>query len=52
MINSSEEIQILLSKIEGSINKTAQRQQALARLEAKLSRKEAQKVTEKSILRR
>jgi DNA polymerase III delta prime subunit len=49
MTNSSEEIQKILSKSEGSMNKTAQLQQALARLEATLSRKEIQKVTEKSI---
>ena len=48
MTNSSEEIQKILSKTEGSMNKTAQLQQALARLEATLSRKEIQKVTEKS----
>ena len=47
--NTSEEIQKLLSKAEGSIDKTAQLQQALARLEATLSRKETQKVTEKSL---
>ena len=49
MKNSSEEIQNLLAKEEGSMNKTAQLQQALARLEATLSRKENQKVTEKSL---
>ena len=52
MTNSSDEIQKLLSKAEGSINKTAELQQALARLEATLSRKERQKVTEKSLKRR
>ena len=52
MTNTSEEIQKLLSKAEGSIDKNAQLQQALARLEATLSRKETQKVTEKSLKRR
>ncbi|ABU23897.1 Conserved hypothetical protein [Prochlorococcus marinus str. NATL2A] len=52
MINTSQEIQKLLSKAEGSTDKTAQLQQALARLEATLSRKETQKVTEKSLKRR
>ena len=49
MRNSSEEIKKLLSKAEGSMNQTAQLQQAIARLEATLSRKETQKVTEKSL---
>jgi hypothetical protein len=48
MTNTSKEIQKLLSKAEGSIDKTAQLQQALAILEATLSRKETQKVTEMS----
>ena len=48
MTNSSEEIQKLLANAEVSINKTAQLQQALAQLEATLSRTENQKVTEKS----
>ena len=52
MTNTSQEIQKLLSKAEGSIDKTAQLKQALARLEATLSRKETQKVTEKSLKRR
>ena len=52
MTNTSQEIQKLLSKAEGSIDKTAQLQQALARLEATLSRKETQKVTEMSLKRR
>ena len=47
MKNSSEEIQKILSKAEGTFQKTAQLQQALARLEATLSREETQKVTEK-----
>ena len=53
MANSSEEIQNLLANANanasGSMNGTAQLQQALARLEATLSRRESQKVTEKSI---
>ena len=49
MTDLSEEIQKLLSKAEGVMNKTAQSQQALARLEATLSRKEIQKVNEKSL---
>ena len=48
MVNSSDEIKRLRAKAESSLNKTAQLQQALARLEATLSRKENQKVTEKS----
>ena len=52
MTNTSEEIQKLLSKAEGSMDKTAQLQQALAWLETTLSRKETQKVTEKSLKRR
>ena len=46
MTNSSEEFQKILSNAEGSINKTAQLQQALAQLEANLSRQEIQRVTE------
>ena len=49
MTNSSEEIQNLLAKASKSMNDTAQLQQALARLEATLSRRESQKVTEKSL---
>jgi hypothetical protein len=49
MTNSSEEIQNLLANANGSMNGTAQLQQALARLEATLSRRESQKVTEKSL---
>ena len=49
MTNSSEEIQNLLAKANKSMNDTAQLQQALARLEATLSRRESQKVTEKSL---
>ncbi len=48
MKNSSEEIQKLRAKAEASINKTAQLQQALAQIEATLSREENQKVREKS----
>ena len=48
MTNSTEEILKLRVKAEASLNKTAQFQQALARLEAALSREENQKVTEKS----
>ena len=52
MTNSSEEIQNLLAKANKSMNDTAQLQQALARLEATLSRVETQKVTEKSLKRK
>ena len=52
MTISSEEIQKILSKAERSMNKTAQLQQALARMEATLLRKEEQKVTEKALKRR
>ena len=48
MKKSLEENQELRAKAEASFNKTAQLQQALAQLEAALSRKENQKVTEKS----
>ena len=48
MTNSSEKIQKFRAEAEASMNKTAQLQQALAQLEATLSRKENQKVTEKS----
>ena len=48
MKNPSKEIQKLRAKAETSLNKTAQLNQALARLEATLSRKENQKVTQKS----
>ena len=49
MKNSSEEIQNLLARANKSMNDNAQLQQALARLEATLSRRESQKVTEKSL---
>jgi len=48
MENKPEEINKLRIKAEASLNKTIQLQQALAQLEATLSRKENQKVTEKS----
>ena len=47
MTNSSAEIQELRSKAQDSLNKTAQLQQAIAQIEATLSRQETQKVTEK-----
>ena len=43
-----EKIQELLVKAEASLNKTSQINQQLAKLDATLSRKENQKVTEKS----
>ena len=48
MAKQSDEIQKLRAKAEASLNKTSQLQQALAQLEANLSRVENQKVTEKS----
>ena len=48
MKKTSVEIQRLRSKEESALNKTAQLQQALAQIEANLSREESQKVTEKS----
>mgnify|MGYP001475136696 CR=1 FL=1 len=48
MKNSVEKLQNLRMKAQASMSKTAQLQQALAQLEATLSRKEIQKVTEKS----
>ena len=48
MKNLSNEIQKLRAAAEASLNKTAQPQQALAKLEATLLRKEDQKVSEKS----
>ncbi len=48
MKNSLEQIKKLPTKAEISLNKTAQLQQVIAQLEANLSRKENQKVTEKS----
>tara|TARA_B100001250_G_scaffold42046_1_gene33250 strand:+ start:1115 stop:1270 length:156 start_codon:yes stop_codon:yes gene_type:complete len=48
MRKSTAEIKKLPAIAEESMNKTAERQQASAQLEATLSRKEFQKVTEKS----
>ena len=48
MKNKTETIQNLRTKAQASLNKTSQLQQALAQIEATLSRKENQKVTEKS----
>ena len=48
MKNSSEKIQELRARAEASMNETAQLQQALAQIEAALSRKENQRVSEKS----
>tara|TARA_Y100001968_G_scaffold314156_1_gene339178 strand:+ start:207 stop:362 length:156 start_codon:yes stop_codon:yes gene_type:complete len=45
---SSDEIKKLRAKAESSLNKTAQLQQALAQIEASLSRAENQKVTDKA----
>ena len=48
MKNSSIPIYRLRAKAEASLNKTAELQQVLAQLEANLSRKETQKVQQKS----
>ena len=48
MKNSTEVTQKLRAKAESSLYKTAQLQQALAQIDATLTRKENQKVTEKS----
>ena len=48
MKNSSHEINQIRAKAQESINRTSQLQQALAQIEAALSRKENQKVSEKS----
>tara|TARA_Y100001968_G_scaffold329526_1_gene379067 strand:+ start:976 stop:1131 length:156 start_codon:yes stop_codon:yes gene_type:complete len=48
MKKSKVDIQRLQAKAEVSLNKTAQLHQALAQLEATLSRQENQKVTEKA----
>ena len=48
MNNLSEDIHSLRIKAEASMKKTAQLQQALAQIEAALSRNEDRKVTEKS----
>ncbi len=47
MENKIETIQNLRAKAQASLNKTSQLQQALAQIEATLSRKEIQKVAEK-----
>ena len=47
MKNLSEDILELRAKAEASMNKAAQLQQALAQIEAALSRKENQKASEK-----
>ena len=48
MKNSNSDIRMLTVKAEASYNKTAQLEQALAQLEANLSREENKKVLEKS----
>lgn len=48
MAYSKVEIQKLRMKAEASLTKTAELQQVLAQIDAALSRKENQKVTEKS----
>ncbi len=48
MKNSSDEIQKLRAKAEASIIRTAELQQALAQIDAALSRKENQKVSKMS----
>ena len=48
MKNSPITINKLKAKAESSLNKTAEIQQVLAQLEADLSRKETQKVQQKS----
>ena len=48
MQQTSEELQKHRAKAEASLNKTAQLQKVLAKIEASLLRKEAQKVIEKS----
>ena len=48
MNNSLKDIDKLRTKAEASINQTAQLQQVLAKIEAALSRKESQKVTQKA----
>ena len=49
MKTASKELQKLRSMAESSLNKTAELQQLLAQIEATLSRKETQKVTEKTL---
>ena len=48
MKNASKGFQRHLARVEASMKQTAHLQQALAQLEATLSRRENQKVTEKS----
>ena len=48
MKNKTETIQYLRTKAQASLNKTSQLQQALAQIEATLSRKEHQQLLEKS----
>ena len=48
MTTSTEEISNLRTIAEASLNKTSQLQQALAQIDANLSRKENQKIDEKS----
>ena len=48
MKNQTENIHWLRAKAQASLNKTSQLQQGLAQLEATLSRKENQKVSQKS----
>ena len=48
MTSSKEDIMRHRAKAEASLRKTSQLQQALAQLEATLSREENQKVTEQS----
>ena len=48
MKHKTETIHNLRAKAQASLNKTSQLQQALAQIDATLTRKEIQKVTEKS----
>ena len=48
MKNSKEQLTALRAKVDSSLNKKAQLQQALAQIEATLLREENQKVSEKS----
>ncbi len=48
MKHQTEKIHLLRAKAEASLNKTSLLEQGLAQLEATLSRKEYQKVNEKS----
>ena len=49
MQNQLKEIQLLRAKAEASMDKTSQLQQALAQIEAALSRKETQIISERSL---